>query len=166
MLFNTYEAEFVWGKIVDFVFSDIFFVIVTTGYWHLASTLMSMLQWFYSWPDTRSSALSYTEKCAEVAVASLRTAHDEWVIEVLPESDWTLCQKYDDFLAKGRVTTWIIGRLMLITHPMPVITRYSPDLHAAVWAASAASKFSFVIWSVIPLPIAYINMATSDHLIR
>ena len=120
----------------------------------------------YSWPDTRFSALSYTEKCAEVAVASLRTAHDEWVIEVLPESDWTLCQKYDDFLAKGRVTTWIIGRLMLITHPMPVITRYPPDLHAAVWAASAASKFSFVIWSVIPLPIAYINMATSDHLIR
>ena len=46
-------------------------------------------------------------QCAEVAVASLRTrtVHDEWVIEVLPESDWTLCQKYDDFLAKGRVTT-------------------------------------------------------------
>ena len=49
-------------------------------------------------------ALSYSV-CAEVAVASLRTSHDEWVIEVLPESDWTLCQKYDDFLAKGRVTT-------------------------------------------------------------
>ena len=157
MLFNTYEAEFVWGKIVDFVFSDIFFVIVTTGYWHLASTLMSMLQWFYSWPDTRSSALSYTEKCAEVAVASLRTAHDEWVIEVLPESDWTLCQKYDDFLAKGRVTTWIIGRLMLITYTLlcsRVRRRPRQAPHACTKPPAAAAFFgwplrprSFPLWS-------------------